>query len=164
VKKICKDPATQTTLLLKEMFGRKYLGSSRRVWPRLHKTSMEPDLLLEAFKRFVYVMSVLEHYSDHDCSLLLGCAQRDVVAGRVRALQQTGSAMESPCGCGTSLTFRVETIGSALRGMARIETQVRWSRAAAVARELRVFAFARNGNGATWFPAVVGNPEFMPGQ
>jgi uncharacterized membrane protein len=52
-------------------------------------------LLLEPFERFVYVMSVLEHYSDHDCSLLLGCAQRDVVAGRVRALQQTGSAMES---------------------------------------------------------------------
>jgi hypothetical protein len=52
-------------------------------------------LLLDAFERFVYVMSVLEHYSDLDCSLLLGCAKRDVVAGRVRALQQTGSAMES---------------------------------------------------------------------
>jgi len=46
--------------------------------------------------------------------------------------------------------------------MARIETQVRWSQTAAVTQELRVFAFARNGNGATWFPAVVGNPEFMP--
>ena len=52
-------------------------------------------LLLDAFERFVYVMSVLEHYSVHDCSLLLGCAQREVVAGRVRALQQTGSAMDS---------------------------------------------------------------------
>jgi membrane protein DedA with SNARE-associated domain len=52
-------------------------------------------LLLDAFERFVYVMSVLEHYSDHDCSLFLGCAQRDVVAARVRALHQTGSAMES---------------------------------------------------------------------
>lgn len=51
-------------------------------------------LLLGAFERFVYVMSVLEHYSDHDCSLLLGCAQRDVAAGRMRALRQTGSAME----------------------------------------------------------------------
>ena len=50
-------------------------------------------LLLDPFERFVYVMSVLERYSDHDCSLLLGCAQRDVVAGRVRALQQTGSAV-----------------------------------------------------------------------
>jgi hypothetical protein len=52
-------------------------------------------LLLDPFERFVYVMSVLEHYSDHDCSLFLGCAQRDVMAGRVRALHQTGSAMES---------------------------------------------------------------------
>ena len=43
VKKICKDPATQTTSLLKEVFGRKYLRSSRRVWPRLHKTSMVPN-------------------------------------------------------------------------------------------------------------------------
>jgi len=51
-------------------------------------------LPLDAFERFVYVMSVLEHYSDHDCSLLLGCAERDVMAGRVRALLQTGSAME----------------------------------------------------------------------
>jgi hypothetical protein len=51
-------------------------------------------LQLDAFERFIYVMSVLERYSDHDCSLLLGCAQRDVVAGRIRALQQTGSAME----------------------------------------------------------------------
>ena len=51
-------------------------------------------LLLDAFERFIYVMSVLERYSDHDCSLLLGCAQRDVVAGRIRALQQTGSAMK----------------------------------------------------------------------
>ena len=52
-------------------------------------------LLLDAFERFVYVMSVLEHYSVYACSLLLGCAQREVVAGRVRALQQTGSAMDS---------------------------------------------------------------------
>jgi membrane protein DedA with SNARE-associated domain len=56
-------------------------------------------LLLDAFERFVYVISVLEHYSDHDCSLFLGCAQRDVVAGRVRALQQTGSAMELHLAC-----------------------------------------------------------------
>lgn len=51
-------------------------------------------LRLDAFERFIYVTSVLEHYSDHDCSLLLGCTQRDVVAGRIRALQQTGSAMK----------------------------------------------------------------------
>lgn len=43
---------------------------------------------LEPFERFVYVMSVLEHYSDQDCSVLLGCTRRDVIAGRIRALQQ----------------------------------------------------------------------------
>ena len=45
-------------------------------------------LQLEPFERFVYVMSVLERYSDLDCSVLLGCARRDVIAARIRALQQ----------------------------------------------------------------------------
>jgi hypothetical protein len=49
---------------------------------------------LEPFDRFVYVMTVLERYSDHECSLLLGCARRDVLAARTRGLQQLGSAME----------------------------------------------------------------------
>jgi DNA-directed RNA polymerase specialized sigma24 family protein len=52
-------------------------------------------LELRPFERFVYVMSVLERYSDQDCSVLLGCARRDVGAARSRALQQVGSAMES---------------------------------------------------------------------
>ena len=51
-------------------------------------------LELEPFDRFVYVMTVLERYSDHECSLLLGCARRAVLAARTRALQQLGSAME----------------------------------------------------------------------
>jgi len=49
---------------------------------------------LEPFERFVYVMTVLERYSDQDCSVLLGCARQDVVAARLRVLQQIGSAME----------------------------------------------------------------------
>jgi hypothetical protein len=49
---------------------------------------------LEPFERFVYVMTVLERYSDQDCSLLLGCARRDVLAARTRALQQIGSVVE----------------------------------------------------------------------
>jgi DNA-directed RNA polymerase specialized sigma24 family protein len=43
---------------------------------------------LAPFERFVYVMLVLEHYSEHECSILLGCARRDVIAARMRALQQ----------------------------------------------------------------------------
>jgi hypothetical protein len=45
-------------------------------------------LQLGPFERFVYVVSVLERYSDQDCSVLLGCTRRDVIAGRIRALQQ----------------------------------------------------------------------------
>ena len=51
-------------------------------------------LELAPFERFVYVMSVLERYSDQDCSVLLGCSRRDVNAARIRALQQIGSVME----------------------------------------------------------------------
>jgi DNA-directed RNA polymerase specialized sigma24 family protein len=43
---------------------------------------------LAPLERFVFVMSVLERYSDHDCSILLGCVRRDVTAARGRALQQ----------------------------------------------------------------------------
>ena len=51
-------------------------------------------LALEPFERFVYVMTVLEGYSDHESSVLLSCARRDVLAARTWALQQTGSAVE----------------------------------------------------------------------
>jgi hypothetical protein len=50
-------------------------------------------LALEPFERFVYVMTVLERYSDHECSILLGCARRDVPAARIRAVLQLGGAM-----------------------------------------------------------------------
>jgi hypothetical protein len=49
---------------------------------------------LGPFERFVFVMSVLEHYSEHECSILLGCSRQDVIAARIRALQQLGNAME----------------------------------------------------------------------
>ena len=45
-------------------------------------------LQLEPFERFVFVMSVLERYSDLDCSLLLGCARREVIGARIRMSQQ----------------------------------------------------------------------------
>jgi hypothetical protein len=43
---------------------------------------------LEPFERFVCVMSVFERYSDQDCSVLLGCALRDVITARIHSLQQ----------------------------------------------------------------------------
>jgi hypothetical protein len=51
-------------------------------------------LKLEAFERFVYVMSVLERYSDQHCSVLLGCAGWEVPSARIRALQQIGNSKE----------------------------------------------------------------------
>lgn len=47
-------------------------------------------LELAPLERFVFVMSALERYSDHDCSILLGCAQRDITAARALALQHLG--------------------------------------------------------------------------
>ena len=44
--------------------------------------------LLDRFDRFVFVMSVLERYSERDCALLLGCSPPDVRDARMRALQQ----------------------------------------------------------------------------
>lgn len=63
----------------------------------------EPDeiaavLELEPFERFVFVMSVLERYSDQECSLLLGCARSAVSEARLRALRQIGCAMELTLG------------------------------------------------------------------
>jgi len=51
-------------------------------------------LELRPFERFVYVMSVLERYSDQDCSVLLGCGRRDVMAARIRAVQQIDTQWE----------------------------------------------------------------------
>ena len=60
-----------------------------------HHVEIAAVLGLEPFERFVFVMTVLERYSDHECSLLLGCARRDVLAARPRALKQLGSEIES---------------------------------------------------------------------
>jgi hypothetical protein len=69
--------------------------SSRGKTPPVEQVEIAAVLALEPFERLVYVMTVLERYSDQDCSLLLGCARRDVVTARTRALEQIGSAMAS---------------------------------------------------------------------
>jgi DNA-directed RNA polymerase specialized sigma24 family protein len=43
---------------------------------------------LAPFERFVFIMSVLERYSDHECSILLGCPRRDIATARTRAMRQ----------------------------------------------------------------------------
>jgi len=77
--------------------GRSNSGSLSRIektLPAAQQVEIAAVLGLEPFERFVYVMTVLERYSDQDCSLLLGCARRDVLAARSRALQQIGSVVE----------------------------------------------------------------------
>jgi len=43
---------------------------------------------LASFDRIVFVMSVLEGYSEWECASLLDCSARDVQGARIRALQQ----------------------------------------------------------------------------
>jgi DNA-directed RNA polymerase specialized sigma24 family protein len=43
---------------------------------------------LSLFDRFVFVMSVLERYSDRECALLLECSNSNILAARVSAFQQ----------------------------------------------------------------------------
>ena len=57
--------------------------------PNLHPI-LRAVLRLNPFERFVFVMSVLEGYSDRDCSLLLGSSTRDVMAARSKALEHLG--------------------------------------------------------------------------
>lgn len=73
---------------------------------------------LPAFERFALVMSVLERHSDQECSLLLGCTRDDVIAGRIRALQQVGRTAElhSKCaGISAGEQARPEEPGAAIQ-------------------------------------------------
>jgi hypothetical protein len=68
------------------------VNSNGKTLPAEPQAEIAAVLELEPFERFVYVMTVLERYSDQDCSLLLDCARRDVLAARSLALQNIGSA------------------------------------------------------------------------
>ena len=43
---------------------------------------------LPHFDRFVFVMSVLERFSDRDCALLLNCSYAEILPARIRGFQQ----------------------------------------------------------------------------
>jgi hypothetical protein len=53
---------------------------------------LETVLGLGDFERFVFVMSVLERYSHHECALLLGCSVLEIQQGRLRALEELTSS------------------------------------------------------------------------
>jgi hypothetical protein len=49
---------------------------------------LETILALEDFERFVFVMSVLERYSEHKCALLLECSVSEIREARTSALEK----------------------------------------------------------------------------
>ena len=53
-------------------------------------TPLPALLSLDTFERFVFVLSVLERYSDHECRALLNCSRIDVIEARTRAFVQIG--------------------------------------------------------------------------
>ena len=48
---------------------------------------------LNSFERFIFVMSILEKHSVHECSLLLGCSRRDVINARSAAIRHLAGAV-----------------------------------------------------------------------
>jgi len=58
--------------------------------PIVSQAEVSAILELSPLERFVFVMSALERYSDHECSILLGCSRRDVIDARARAFQHLG--------------------------------------------------------------------------
>ena len=55
---------------------------------------LEAVLNLEDFERFVFIISVLERYSDHECALLLGCSVREILEARAHALRELMEASQ----------------------------------------------------------------------
>jgi hypothetical protein len=59
------------------------------------QVAIDGVLSLKTFERFVFVMFVLERYTEHECSLFLCCSPRDIRNARLRALQQIATLSSS---------------------------------------------------------------------
>jgi len=84
IRELKPRPSQSNSLLLGTIF------SDVDQYSRGLRGYFEIDAVLQLadFDRFVFVMSVLEHHSEHDCALLLGCSTRDIREGRTRALKE----------------------------------------------------------------------------
>jgi DNA-directed RNA polymerase specialized sigma24 family protein len=67
--------------------------------PSQNRSAMESLLALGDFERFVFVMSVLERYSEQECSVLLGCSLQEIRTARIRALTELASLNSSGREC-----------------------------------------------------------------
>jgi hypothetical protein len=69
-------------------------------------TAITNILKLRDFDRFVFVLSVLEKYSDQESSALLGCSRQDVRKARRRGLQQLAESAAPSLTTGSPATNR----------------------------------------------------------
>lgn len=56
--------------------------------PPVRYFELQAILALEDFERFAFVMSTLDHYSEHDCALFLDCSVLEIREARARALEK----------------------------------------------------------------------------
>jgi DNA-directed RNA polymerase specialized sigma24 family protein len=68
------------------------------------KAAITNILKLRDFERFVFVLSVLERYSDQDCSVLLGCSLQDVREAKTRGIQQLAESATTNITTGSPAT------------------------------------------------------------
>jgi len=72
------------------------------------RAELSAILSLQPLERFAFVTSVLEGYTDRDCTLLLGCTRESLIAARTSAIQRIGHVgKEAPAVPSGSLTFQL---------------------------------------------------------
>ena len=81
------------------------IGVSRRNIPE-RDSAISSVLALEDFERFVFVITVLEGHSEHECALLLNSSFRDVRNARIRATERIAPAESSPIAASYQSTQR----------------------------------------------------------
>lgn len=98
--------------------------------PLVSHEEVRAILELKPVERFVFVMSALERYSDHDCSGLLGCTRRNVIEARASALQHLGTFMNPQSNCEFEHLAVRENAASVVKlTIARYFQMPPWSRA-----------------------------------
>lgn len=74
---------------------------------------IENVLALEVFERFVFVMSVLEQYSQLECALLLNCTLQEIREARARGLEQIVDLGRTSPSFQTSTKYRADQLAEA---------------------------------------------------
>jgi DNA-directed RNA polymerase specialized sigma24 family protein len=54
--------------------------------------ALQAVIRLHSFERLVFVLSILEGYSNHECSVLLGLSVQEITAVKIRALKNLTAA------------------------------------------------------------------------